>query len=105
MPVANQTPAELGFRMPAEWERQEAVWLSWPHRRATWPGGFRPIPAKFAEIAAHISLREKVRLNIAARHHGRARSLIARAGPTWTAWSSLTTPQTTHGAGTTGPSS
>src|ERR1017187_2752564 len=80
MPVANQTPAELGFRLPAEWERQEAVWLSWPHRRATWPGGFRPIPAKFAEIAAHISLREKVRLNIAARHHGRARSMIARAG-------------------------
>ena len=25
------TPAELGFRMPAEWEPQEAVWLTWPH--------------------------------------------------------------------------
>jgi agmatine deiminase len=80
MSVANQTPAALGFRMPAEWERQEAVWLSWPHRRATWPGGFRPIPGRFAEIAAQISLREKVRLNIAARHRKRARSLIAGAG-------------------------
>jgi agmatine deiminase len=80
MPAATQTPAALGFRMPAEWERQEAVWLSWPHRRKTWPGNFRPIPGVFAEIAAHISLREKVRLNISRRHQGRARALIQRAG-------------------------
>jgi len=45
MRAALETPAALGFRMPAEWERQEAVWLSWPHKRATWPGNFRPIPA------------------------------------------------------------
>ncbi len=80
MPVATQAPAALGFRMPAEWERQEAVWLSWPHNRATWPGTFRPIPRAFAEIAARISDREKVRLNIAARLRRRARSLLGRAG-------------------------
>ena len=60
-----KTPAALGFRLPAEWEPQVAVWLSWPHRRATWPGHFRAIPAKFAEIAAKISQREKVRINAA----------------------------------------
>jgi hypothetical protein len=43
---APQTPAALGYRMPAEWEPQEAVWLSWPHNRETWPGNFRPIPAQ-----------------------------------------------------------
>src|SRR5208283_1066432 len=80
MAAARETPAALGFRMPAEWERQEAVWLSWPHKRATWPGKFRPIPGKFAEIAMHISRREKVRINVAARHLARARSLVARAG-------------------------
>jgi agmatine deiminase len=80
MPVAPKTPAALGFRMPAEWERQEAVWLSWPHRRATWPGNFPPIPGKFAEIAAQISLREKVRLNVSRLHEGRARSMIREAG-------------------------
>ena len=72
MPQPKQTPAALGFRMPAEWEPQEAVWLSWPHRRTTWPGHFRPIPAKFAEIAAHISRREKVRMNVARPHAARA---------------------------------
>jgi len=26
------TPAQMGYRMPAEWEPHEATWLSWPHR-------------------------------------------------------------------------
>jgi len=25
------TPKELGFRMPAEWENQSAIWLQWPY--------------------------------------------------------------------------
>ena len=32
------TPASIGFSMPAEWERQEATWLAWPHNLETWPG-------------------------------------------------------------------
>ena len=80
MPAATQTPAALGFAMPAEWEPQEAVWLSWPRNRRTWPGGFRPIPATFAVVAREISLREKVRINLAARHQRSARALVARAG-------------------------
>ena len=53
--IGTPGPAARGFRFPAEWEPQEAVWLSWPHNLKTWPGHFRPIPAKFAEIVAHIS--------------------------------------------------
>ena len=30
------TPASHGFRMPAEWEAQEAIWLAWPHDIAHW---------------------------------------------------------------------
>jgi agmatine deiminase len=78
MPAAS-TPAALGFRMPAEWEPQAAVWLSWPHNLETWPRHFRPIPAKFAEIVAQISRREKVRINLARPLQKRARSLINRA--------------------------
>jgi agmatine deiminase len=80
MPALAQTPAALSYRMPAEWERQEAVWLSWPHNRQTWPGNFRPIPGVFAEVAAHISHREKVRINVSIRHRARALALIAKAG-------------------------
>ena len=74
-----KTPAALGFRMPAEWEPQSAVWLSWPHNRKTWPGHFRPIPEKFAEIVATISRFEEVRINIATALQPRAWSLITRA--------------------------
>jgi agmatine deiminase len=65
--------------MPAEWEPQVAVWLSWPHNLKTWPGHFRPIPAKFAEIVATISRFEEVRINIAEPLQKRAWSLIAKA--------------------------
>ena len=68
------------YRMPAEWERQEAVWLSWPHRLLTWPGSFRPIPAVFAGVVALISRYEKVRINVARDLQPRVSKLIARAG-------------------------
>ena len=30
-------PAELGYRMPAEWHRHGATWLTWPKDPETWP--------------------------------------------------------------------
>ena len=33
----NPYPADLGFRMPAEWEPHTATWLTWPHNPETWP--------------------------------------------------------------------
>ena len=80
--TANTFPAALGYRMPAEWERHEAVWLSWPHRLATWPRHFRPIPKKFAEIVATISRFEDVRINCAAALQPRAKQLCRGAGAT-----------------------
>jgi agmatine deiminase len=66
--------------MPAEWEPQEAIWLSWPHKRDSWPGQFRPIPHTFSRIVAHISRFEIVRINAAAALHERAKKLCASAG-------------------------
>jgi agmatine deiminase len=66
--------------MPAEWEKQDAVWLSWPHKTTTWPGAFKPIPSVFAAVAAHISVREKVRINLAPELEKKASKLIEAAG-------------------------
>lgn len=66
--------------MPAEWEPQVAIWLSWPHNLETWPGQFRPIPGVYAEIVRQISRFQEVRINCAARLQDRARRLCARAG-------------------------
>jgi agmatine deiminase len=74
------TPVRAGFRMPAEWEPQSAIWLSWPHNHATWPGRFRPIPYVFARIVATISRFEAVRINAATALQPRAKRLCAAAG-------------------------
>ncbi len=79
-PVAADTPTALGYRMPAEWAPQTAVWLSWPHNYATWPGKFRPVPYVYARIVAAISRFEEVRINAAAKLHARAKKLCAKAG-------------------------
>lgn len=50
-----ETPAALGFRMPAEWEPHAATWLAWPHNREDWPGKFHPIPWVYAEIVRNIA--------------------------------------------------
>jgi agmatine deiminase len=78
--AAQKTPAALGFRMPAEWEPQAALWLSWPHNVATWPGQFRPIPGIFAKIVAQISRFEPVRINCAEKLQARAKKLCVEAG-------------------------
>jgi agmatine deiminase len=66
--------------MPAEWEQQAAIWLSWPHRRKTWPGHFRPVPGAFAQFAAALSRFEQVRINCVRRLQPRAKQLLVAAG-------------------------
>jgi agmatine deiminase len=51
-----------GFRMPAEWERQDSTWIAWPHNKNDWPGLFANIPNVFREIILNISKSQKVNL-------------------------------------------
>lgn len=60
------TPRELGFRMPAEWEKQAAIWLTWPTNPALWPGLFDLLLPQYAAFVAAISRFEPVRMNCAA---------------------------------------
>ena len=55
-----ETPASLGYRLPAEWEPHAATWLSWPHKRQSWPGGFDAIPPVWAELARLLARFEPV---------------------------------------------
>jgi agmatine deiminase len=58
----SQTPAALGYRMPAEWEPHEATWIAWPHNRSDWPGKFEAIPWIYAEIVRHLARVECVNI-------------------------------------------
>ncbi len=50
--------------MPPEWALHEATWLSWPHKEASWPGKFEPVPDVFAAVAALLCRYETVHINV-----------------------------------------
>jgi agmatine deiminase len=76
-----KTPRELGYRMPAEWDRHEATWLAWPHNPEDWPGKFQPIPWVYAEIVRLLSAQERAHILVDdARAEQRARGILERAG-------------------------
>lgn len=60
--MKHPTPAELGFRMPAEWEPQAAVWMTWPHNPELWPAERADILCSFARLAAAISTGQRLEL-------------------------------------------
>ncbi len=77
----DSTPRALGYRMPAEWEPHEAIWLAWPHNPEDWPGKFQAIPWTYAEIVRLLAAQEHVHLiveNAAAQR--RVQSILSRAG-------------------------
>src|SRR5574340_541110 len=79
--MAGLKPAALGFRLPAEWEPQEATWLAWPHERSDWPGKFTPIPWVYGEVARRLSRVEKVRILVEdAVTEQSARRILAKCG-------------------------
>ena len=56
----NENLASLGYRMPAEWEKQSSTWLAWPHNKNDWPDKFENIPSTFAKIASALSKVQNV---------------------------------------------
>src|SRR5271169_5371432 len=79
--MTNSTPHSHGFKMPAEWDSQEATWLGWPHELTDWPGKFAPIPWAFAEIVRHLSQVERVYLLVEdATTEKRVRTILQKSG-------------------------
>ncbi len=74
------TPANLGYRMPAEWEPHAATWLAWPHYHGDWPGKFEPIPWVYTEIIRNLARHERVELLVNdAPSERQARKMLDRA--------------------------
>lgn len=59
-----QTPKELGYRFPAEFEKHESTWLSWPHKEASWPGKIESIYPAYSLFVRLLSQSEKVNINV-----------------------------------------
>lgn len=70
-------------RMPAEWEPQTALWLSWPVSLHIWPQKHEAVAEKFAEIAAVASRYQRVNINAAEEAHVAIRNQLRMAGAVW----------------------
>src|SRR5262245_20276792 len=61
--MKSPTPKSRGYRMPAEWEPQEAVWLTWPHNEITWPEGMlAEVQQTYLEIMRALHPGQKIKL-------------------------------------------
>ena len=70
------TPAEAGFRMPAEWEPHAGCWLAWPERTDVWRDGAAPAREAFAEVVAAIHAVEPVTVTAGPSGLDSARALL-----------------------------
>lgn len=57
-----KTPRELGYRMPAEWEKHDAVWLAWPYDPTTFPDRVEKAEEVYCQIIEAIHQSEAVNL-------------------------------------------
>ena len=63
--ILSDTPAQLGFSFPAEWEPQAATWFSWPRPEGiSFPGKYHTVPEALARIMKEIVPRQQVRINV-----------------------------------------
>ncbi|MEO5573993.1 MAG: agmatine deiminase family protein [Gammaproteobacteria bacterium] len=68
-------------RLPAEWEAQQAVMLTWPHGHGDWAPWLAQVEPVFVEIAHQIALRQGLIISCYdAAHERHIRTLLAQKG-------------------------
>jgi len=76
-----ESPASLGFSMPAEWETHAATWLGWPHNPTDWPDKLDTIRWVYGEMVRKISAGETIRMLVDSKAEARvAGRFLTRAG-------------------------
>ena len=63
--MSGPTPAQLGYRMPAEWEPHIATWLTWPRPDGiSFPDKYDTVPSVYAEVIRTLVPYEEVHINV-----------------------------------------
>jgi len=78
MASETKTPAQLGYRMPAEWEPHAATWLSWPRREGiSFPGSFDRVLPSLGGMGEALGASENVCINVCnGAHEAEARQVL-----------------------------
>ena len=77
-----QTPAALGYRMPAEWEPHAATWFTWPRPEGiSFPDKYDTVPPVYARLIRELAEVEEVNINVwDAEMENRVRELLLKHG-------------------------
>jgi agmatine deiminase len=83
MSQIEKRPAELGYRMPAEWEPHAATWLSWPRREGiSFPGAFDRVLPTLRRMVEVLQTSEAVCINVCnGAHEAEARAVLEGLPP------------------------
>jgi len=73
------TPADDGYRMPAEWELHDGCYLVWPERPDNWRGGAKPAQATWVRLVEAVASAEPVTVLASARQWRNARNRLPAA--------------------------
>ncbi|OGI95747.1 hypothetical protein A2917_00305 [Candidatus Nomurabacteria bacterium RIFCSPLOWO2_01_FULL_42_17] len=78
-----ETPTQLGFLMPAEWEAHEAVWLAWPHDQTTFPNRLSKVEKVYCQIIKTLGDQtgsERVHLLVLPTIKSKVEEILKRSG-------------------------
>jgi len=76
-----ETPRALGYRMPAEWEPHEAIWLSWPYDPESFAEGLPQTELAYVHLIREIHKTERVELLVTGEPMERkVQGMLDRAG-------------------------
>ncbi|CAA6678463.1 MULTISPECIES: agmatine/peptidylarginine deiminase [unclassified Lentimonas] len=78
--TALSTPKELGYRFPAEWEPQAAVWFAWPTRDDLWTGVLPRVREQLAALYVLAARFQPVSVLCPESAQAELRALMAQAG-------------------------
>ena len=76
--ILGKTPRDLGYRMPAEWEKHDAIWLSWPHDPTTFPFRVDKAEETYVQIIKLVHRTEQVNLFVRDEHMKQKASRLLR---------------------------
>ncbi|MGJ8640153.1 MAG: agmatine deiminase family protein [Opitutaceae bacterium] len=74
------TPKELGYRFPAEWEPQDAVWFAWPTRTDLWGDRNEAVKSQLAALYVLAARFQTVRVLCPVSAQSQLKELMDTAG-------------------------
>ena len=64
------------YRMPGEYEPQQAIWMGWPHRSDNWRDNGKMAQQAFVDVATTIAETTAVTMIVSAQHYDQARATL-----------------------------